>query len=76
MICMFLKVARAEAGKISYQQASGFFQLLETTPLTAYIRQDNLNNFFNCRVHAKKWKDRHGQHCSNKQDRSEKQQET
>jgi len=54
MICMFLKVARAEAGKISYQQASGFFQLLETTPLTAYIRQDNLNNFFNCRVHAKK----------------------
>jgi len=77
IICKFIKIDHAEAWKMSYQQTSGFFQELKTTPLAEYFRAINLklNELFYCSVPAMKWKYRHGQHDTNKQRGRENDQE-
>jgi len=37
-----LKIDHSETRKISYQQSSGFFQELKTTPITVYFRPINV----------------------------------
>jgi len=43
IICKFVKIDHVEAWKISYQQSSGFFQELKTTPLTENFRPISLH---------------------------------
>jgi len=38
---MSVKIDHAETWKISYQQSSGIFQKLKTTPLTDYYKSIN-----------------------------------
>jgi len=56
IICKFIKIDHTEAWKMSYQQTSGFFQELKTTPLAEYFRAFNLklNELFYCSVPAMK----------------------
>jgi len=68
---MSVKIDHAETWKISYQQSSGIFQKLKTTPLERIIINQSIQhsiNYFYRTVPAKKQNSViHGQRCSNKQ---------